>query len=78
MSEPREEVRRQRLYVILGRLGSIKHSLYSFLRPLRVGESYPTDKIERDNVAHAMRVKATGLREIADLLDQMADDVEDE
>lgn len=68
---------RDALYPILGRLGSIHHSLYAFLRPLRTGETYPTDRIERENAAHAMRVKATGLREIADLLDEAADTIEE-
>lgn len=74
--EDREDARRGDLYSILGRLGSIQHSLYPFLGPLRVGESYPCDPIEWESYVRALRVKARGLREIADRMDEMADNEE--
>jgi hypothetical protein len=74
--EDQWDARRGAIYSILGRLGSIQHSLYPFLRPLRVGENYPTDPAEWESYVHALRVKAKGLREIADLMDEMADNVE--
>lgn len=67
-----DEGRRDRIYVFIGRLESIKHSLHWFLRPPPSG----LIPAENENKAEVVRAKARDLREIADDLDDLADDIE--
>jgi len=56
------EDRRERVYVMLGRLEALKHSMFWLLRP--AGKN-----------AEAVRAKAKALREIADEVDTLADEM---
>lgn len=65
-----DEKRKDQICLVIGRLECIKHSMHWLMAPPHVRES-----ISHTTEAEAIHAKAEGLRDIADSLDELANDV---
>lgn len=70
-----DEGRKDRVHTLIGRLESIKHSMFWLLKPGPARDDWHA--ISGEDQAVAVRAKAKGLREIAEELGKLADDIDD-